>query len=160
MKKCERTVRIFLAAVFLAVLLLFLIPGSRLSAHVVLSGSMEPALGTGGIVFTDKTKTEPEIGEIITYRLSDTLVTHRVVGKQEGSYVTKGDANPGEDAQPVDPGQILGTVVFFVPILGYWAVFFRQKTVLCLILLMLVQELVFYGIQQKGERRRTAHKQL
>ena len=79
---------------------------------VVLSGSMEPAIPTGGIVFTDTRQTAPCTGDIITYRLGETTVTHRVVRTEKGSYITRGDANDGEDASPVAPSQVVGTVVF------------------------------------------------
>ena len=52
----------------------------------------------------------------------------------------------------VDRSQIVGTAVFSVPILGYAAVFLQKKTVFCLLLLMIVQELVFLVVSKKGER--------
>ena len=122
----------------------------RFSVNVVLSGSMEPALKTGGIIFTDTKKTMPGIGDIITYRMDDMLVTHRVTDKRDSAYITRGDANEGEDAAPVMQEQIVGTVVFFIPVLGYVAAFLKSKPVFGLISLMLIQELFFLGMQWKG----------
>lgn len=152
MKKSERMGRTILTVIIAVIVLLILGFCKRFSVNIVLSGSMEPVLKTGGIVFTDKEKKEPEIGDIITYQMENTLVTHRVSGIKGDTYMTKGDANDREDAMPVFPSQILGTVVFFLPYLGYGMAFLRQKTVFALITLMLIQELFFLGIQWKGER--------
>ena len=73
MKKREYAGRILLAAI--AGVFLILAAFKRFSVNVVLSGSMEPALKTGGIIFTDTKKTMPGIGDIITYRMDDMLVT-------------------------------------------------------------------------------------
>ena len=80
MKKREYAGRILLAAI--AGVFLILAAFKRFSVNVVLSGSMEPALKTGGIIFTDTKKTMPGIGDIITYRMDDMLVTHRVTDKE------------------------------------------------------------------------------
>ncbi|WP_274421960.1 signal peptidase I [Blautia sp. XA-2221] len=148
MKKREYAGR-FLLAVIAGV---FLLPAvfKRFSVNIVLSGSMEPALKTGGIIFTDTKKNVPGIGDIITYRLGDMLVTHRVTDKRDSAYITRGDANEGEDAAPVMQEQIVGTVVFFIPVLGYVAAFLQKKPIFGLISLMLIQELFFLGMQWKG----------
>lgn len=148
MKKREYAGRILLAAI--AGVFLILAAFKRFSVNVVLSGSMEPALKTGGIIFTDTKKTMPGIGDIITYRMDDMLVTHRVTDKRDSAYITRGDANEGEDAAPVMQEQIVGTVVFFIPVLGYVAAFLKSKPVFGLISLMLIQELFFLGMQWKG----------
>lgn len=148
MKKREYAGRILLAAIAGAFLILAAF--KRFSVNVVLSGSMEPALKTGGIIFTDTKKTMPGIGDIITYRMDDMLVTHRVTDKRDSAYITRGDANEGEDAAPVMQEQIVGTVVFFIPVLGYVAAFLKSKPVFGLISLMLIQELFFLGMQWKG----------
>ena len=100
----------------------------RFSVNVVLSGSMEPALKTGGIIFTDTKKTMPGIGDIITYRMDDMLVTHRVTDKRDSAYITRGDANEGEDAAPVMQEQIVGTVVFFYSGFGICGSIFEEQT--------------------------------
>ena len=54
----------------------------------------------------------PETGDIITFHNEDTVVTHRVVKKEEGTFITKGDANKNADPIPVAKSQIIGRVVF------------------------------------------------
>lgn len=149
MKKIERIGRMVLIVAVVTVGLLFWGPYKRFSVSVVLSGSMEPALKTGGLIFTDIKKVNPEKGDIITYCRDDMMITHRVSASGKNGYVTKGDANMSEDPGLVQPGQIQGTVVWSLPYLGYCAVFLKQKPVFCLIAIMLAQELFFLGIQWK-----------
>lgn len=101
--------------------------------YAVLSGSMEPSISTGGIVFTDTSDRQPVAGDVITYQLNGTMVTHRVIRQDEGGYITKGDANQEEDASPVLPSQIVGTVCFSLPILGYAVSFLQKRTVILLV---------------------------
>lgn len=153
MKTSERTGRFLCTAAAIGVAL-FLLPIWGIRADVVLSGSMEPALKTGSIVFTDTGRTLPEIGDIITYRLGNSYVTHRVIRKTEEGFVTKGDANGAEDSAYVRESQIEGLVIFSVPVLGYAVLAFQRKPIFCLLFLMLVQEIVFLTIPRKGERFR------
>lgn len=76
--------------------------------YVVYSGSMEPEIQTGAVVFTKVEKLSPEKGDIITFRNRDTVITHRVVKKQNGTWITKGDANKTADPVPVEESQIIG----------------------------------------------------
>lgn len=101
--------------------------------YTVLSGSMEPSIPTGGMVFTDTSDRLPGDGDIITYRLNGTMVTHRVIRQEEGVYITKGDANQGEDAIPVLPSQIVGTVCFSLPILGFVVSYLQNRPAMLLI---------------------------
>ena len=154
MKTAERAGRFICAAAAATGFILLILPLWGIRVNVVLSGSMEPAIPTGGIVFTDTRQTAPCTGDIITYRLGETTVTHRVVRTERGSYITRGDANDGEDASPVAPSQVVGTVVFCLPRLGYAVAFLQKRTVFCLLLLVIVQEMIFFIIQRKGERGR------
>lgn len=96
------------------------------AALTVLSGSMTPTYPVGSIVVvvpTDPTTIQP--GDVITYQAAPGVaefVTHRVVRVQHDtqplSFVTKGDANTGEDREPVPVGAVRGTVRFHLPHLG------------------------------------------
>lgn len=104
---------------------------------IVLSGSMEPTIPTGSVLFTDTGKREPMADDIITYQLEQgrekeaKLVTHRVVRLEQRSeeivYITKGDANQQEDFVPVRENQITGTYVFHVPKVGTFMSKFDRK---------------------------------
>ncbi|WP_336023156.1 signal peptidase I [Halobellus salinisoli] len=92
---------------------------------VVLSGSMEPAMSPGdAIIVREASPEEIEERDIITYRTdSDTPTTHRVVDvvEQDGSvaYATKGDANEDADPGSIAHEQVIGEVLFVIPLLGY-----------------------------------------
>ena len=143
MKTAEKAGRLFFAVLGLAGLLLLILPHIGISVDVVLSGSMEPEIRTGGLVFTDTTKRDPKTGDIITYSVRDSRVTHRVVRKEGTSLITKGDANDGEDLAPVSVEQVL----------GYLAAFIKQKTIFAILILMIGQELIFMVQNELTERR-------
>jgi signal peptidase len=106
-----------------------------MTAYVVRSGSMEPAIGTGSIVFV-RAAEHYSGGDIITFRRADSdpaalPITHRVVEVQsEGEaarFVTKGDANNAADAQPVSREEIIGKVLARVPYVGYPVSYARTR---------------------------------
>jgi len=106
--------------------LVFAVPQTVGADHgfVILSGSMEPALSPGDVVIVSDAASVA-VGDIITFSNGGSIpVTHRVVGVQDGQYITKGDANGNPDTAPVAPGSVLGRVVHTIPLIGYviiWA---------------------------------------
>jgi signal peptidase len=91
---------------------------------VILSGSMEPALSPGDVVIVSGSASV-QVGDVITFDDGNSVpTTHRVVGVEDGQYVTKGDANENADSRPVAPADVLGRVVLTLPLIGYvvlWA---------------------------------------
>ena len=81
---------------------------------IVLSGSMEPTIRTGDLIFIHSTDTqELKEGDVICYLTSGSAVTHRIAGIANGEdglprYVTRGDANNAEDRLPVTSEQVQG----------------------------------------------------
>ncbi|MCC8027079.1 MAG: signal peptidase I [Clostridium sp.] len=81
---------------------------------VVLSGSMEPEIMTGDLIFLHRADTaDLKEGDVICYLLSGKAVTHRIIKVTQDSggqerYITRGDANNVEDRQPVSPDQVQG----------------------------------------------------
>ena len=99
-------------------------------SYIVQSGSMEPAIPTGSIVFVKDVPAENiQEGDVITYAESRGApsTTHRVIQKfDEGAgirFQTKGDANEDPDPEPVYRDEIVGVVIFSVPYLGYLVAF-------------------------------------
>lgn len=118
----------FVSLVMLVALLLLasLAPISgNYKVKVVKSGSMEPAIKTGGIVVIKPSKTYI-VGDIITFG-QDTKTqiptTHRIVSKDgtgpQITFRTKGDANDAEDPAPAKLADVKGRVILTVPYLGY-----------------------------------------
>lgn len=120
----------------LIVVVAILLAGMKLfgfNVFTVLSGSMEPEIHTGSIIYVKDIDAEDiKKGDVITYMISDDAKsTHRVteVIKDEPTqinptgykYMTKGDANASEDGAPVIYANVIGEVKFSIPLLGYVA---------------------------------------
>jgi signal peptidase len=120
---------------------------------MVLSGSMEPEYPEGSVVFTRETPVE-EIapGDVITFysRTLGELITHRVVSVEPFAsagytYVTKGDANEKEDSGHAYSWDVVGTVRFKVPLLGYAVD--RLRTVWGLIFLVILPATIIIVVE-------------
>lgn len=81
----------------------------------VVTGSMEPSIYTGEYIIVEKTDVSSlSEGDIISFYSDQSdirglLVTHRIVGKNsDGSFITRGDANPVDDSTAADPDKIVG----------------------------------------------------
>ena len=89
--------------------------------YSVISGSMEPEIPVGSLLYIKETEPEGmEEGEVIAfYGMADAgaIITHRVVENRVvmGELITKGDANEKEDIRPVPYGNVIGTVVRTIP---------------------------------------------
>ena len=95
--------------------LAILLPGA--GSYVVLSGSMEPAIAAGSLVYVADTG-DYQPGDVVTYTHDGRTVTHRVVVETPGGYETKGDANDDRDSYTVERSAVRGEVVFEVPHYG------------------------------------------
>lgn len=96
--------------------------------YTVLTGSMEPTLSPGTLIVTRPVDPHTiAVGDMITYQIESGqpgVVTHRVVAtsyaaKGEVSFRTRGDDNNAVDSEPVQSGQVRGTVWYALPYVGY-----------------------------------------
>lgn len=101
--------------------------------YSVISGSMEPALPVGSLVYIKVMKAEEmQSGDIIAYygaRDQASIITHRVVENRVvmGEFITKGDANKAEDMNPIPYGNYIGKVVRSIPHMGMAAELFTSR---------------------------------
>lgn len=92
--------------------------------YTVISGSMEPVLPVGSLVYVKYQEPESiEKKDIIAFygsNDSSSIITHRVVynKKLSGEFVTKGDANMEKDMNPISYNQYMGKVVLMIPVIG------------------------------------------
>jgi len=86
-------------------------------ASVVLSGSMEPELSTGDLIFIAE-RDSYQKDDVIVFQDGSMAVAHRIVSINEEEVITRGDANNTSDA-PFHPDRIKGEVVFAIPFVGY-----------------------------------------
>ena len=92
--------------------------------YTVVSGSMEPAIPVGSLVYIKYVEPKEIIeGDVIAFYGSDaegSIITHRVVSNSAamGEFITKGDANEENDMNPVTYNQYMGKMVRSIPKIG------------------------------------------
>lgn len=121
-----------------AILLCLVLTAPRLAGiktYVVISGSMEPAIPVGSMVYSKAVDPKTlQTGDVIVFYSSkvgpgdagtkDVIpITHRVVlnDTKAGEITTKGDANDQADISKVTYLNVEGKVIFHIPHLGYLA---------------------------------------
>ena len=101
--------------------------------YTVVSGSMEPAIPTGSLVYVENMDpTEVQEGDVIAFysvQGGSAVITHRVVTNSTvmGEFITKGDANEENDMSPI-PYYYIGRVVKSIPRVGSMAQTFTSST--------------------------------
>lgn len=98
----------------------------------VLSGSMEPTIHTGSVVVV-KPASDYKIGDVITFgpnTKTQTPTTHRIndikVQGDQAVYITKGDANDSSDPREIAKKDVIGKMMFSLPVMGYVVDFVRK----------------------------------
>jgi signal peptidase len=108
----------------------------------VYSGSMEPKIPVGGLVFDRAVPSrQVRVGDVVTFTdpyVKSRLVTHRVVDILETprglAYRTKGDANAARDPWTIRLGGQVGRVSFGVPVAGYVLYYAHSREVRTLLI--------------------------
>ena len=147
-------------AVIIAVLLIALPMVGGYRPVVVLSGSMEPSYPVGSIIYYKATGFDDiSVGDAITFRLGEgALATHRVVKKnnQDQSFVTKGDNNATQDANPVLYSEVVGrSSGFAVPYAGFVSAYLKNGFILSTLGAIL---LLSAFVTPEGKKKKTAKK--
>lgn len=123
-----------------------------ISPLIVLSGSMQPAINAGDIVVIREQPSEQyKLGDVATYLDGTTAFTHRIVGKEAGGFILKGDNNNVSD-DIVPREQFLGKVVLRIPKAGLAVLFFKTPAGMILLCGLLI--LTIYGDELIPRRRR------
>lgn len=138
-------VGVALLVIVLAACLSLVIPKlAGYEGYVVVSGSMEPNIPVGSIVYSKEVDPATlRSGDVIVFvdpSRGETPITHRVVSNNPytQTIITKGDANEHEDVNPATYDNIVGKVYAHVPRVGFTAAMFTTvmgKLVAALILL-------------------------
>jgi len=122
----------------------------------VLTGSMRPKINPGDLVIDNSIKNldSVKLDAIVTYRNKENVfITHRVIKINTNSdgtktYVTKGDANPIADVEPVTQNQLEGILVARIPYMGYVGMF--VKSGIGVMLLIVIPIIIMTGIEIKN----------
>ncbi len=118
---CNVIGTLILLLVIVTALPLSLPPLFGYEAYSVISGSMEPAIPVGSVVYVKAAVPESVLeGEIIAFESGGSVVTHRVTENRfvVGEFVTRGDANAHEDLQTVPYAALIGRVTYHIPYIG------------------------------------------
>ena len=121
---------------------------------IIVSGSMEPILKVGGILYYHPKEIKDfKENEILVFRTKKHIVSHRVIDVNKDGFITKGDANKKIDSSVVLKTQILGEGTnFSIPLLGYYVDFiYNHKYILLFICLTLFIDLHRKGMIKKNE---------
>ncbi len=87
----------------------------------VVSGSMEPLIPVGSLVYVEPVRPEEIIADdVIAFRSGNSVIVHRVVENkaEDREFVTKGDANAAEDIRAAAYSDLIGRVFGHIPVLG------------------------------------------
>ena len=118
-----------LGTILLVVLIVTCIPFTlpkllNYQAYTVISGSMEPEIATGSLVYIGRVEPQDvQVDDVIAFyggRDSNAIITHRVVENRVimGEFITKGDANQTNDMNPVPYEELIGRVELTMPKFG------------------------------------------
>ena len=100
--------------------------------YLVVSGSMEPNLYAGDIVFvnTNIDFEDVEIGDVIIFKHKGMNIIHRVIEtmtiNEKTYFKTKGDANKFDDGFVVSTENFSGKTLFHIDAIGYLVDFGKQ----------------------------------
>ncbi len=125
--------------------------------YVIISPSMVPNINVYDAVVTMRVPTEKiEMYDVITFLSKDidthgTPITHRVVGiveTEDGKigYRTKGDNNNTEDNALIMEDEVIGKVLFRIPMIGYVRNFITSKLGWLLIVVLPCVGVIIYDI--------------
>lgn len=135
---------------------------------------MEPTYHVGSLIYVKSVDyKELEPGDVITFMLDEnTVATHRIVevvpdenDPETLRYRTKGDANDAEDGGLVHYKNVIGTPVFTIPKLGYFASYIQNPpgtyaaiSVGAVILLLIFIPDLFTSEDKDGEEKKETKK--
>lgn len=89
--------------------------------YEVVSGSMEPEIPVGSVVYVKYEEPEDIVEEdVIAFQSGSSVIVHRVMRNKivEGEFVTKGDANAEEDLRTIPYSDLIGRVEYHFPMIG------------------------------------------
>lgn len=172
MKKIFRILRNALYVVISAMFLLIVIMTiSGAKGYSVASDSMSPEFNRGDVVFVKATPFEElRKGDIVTveFKTGEGTYTHRIVSidYDKKEIRTAGDRTGTVDTESASDSQILGKVLFSIPLVGYLSLLLTNTTyaaaiVLFVLLLMTVGMVVgkYYKNKTRGDKSEYSEKE-
>lgn len=152
-KYAVNTILILLVLLGVFVVFSFIPFPGNYKVFTVQSGSMEPTIKTGSLIFV-KPMADYSVGDIITRRTIDpkVTITHRIVSKEEIqgkiAFETKGDANDAPDGEKFTKDGIIGKEIFKIPWFGY-PVGYAKTTPGLILLIVIPAVIIIYDEMNK-----------
>lgn len=103
---------------------------------IVDSSSMYDTLKENDLVIV-KITNDVELNDIISYEEDGNIITHRLIKKEEDTFITKGDFNNYQD-KPIKKEQIIGKVISIKRNVGIWKKVFSQKKIIIPIIIEII----------------------
>ena len=115
---------------------------------IIESGSMEPILRVGGILYYKSIPLNTyKVDDILVYKVPNHIVSHRIIDRNDYYFITKGDQNNTIDSN-VYNNQVLGkSSNFSIPYIGYYADYIYHHKYLLVITLLIV--IIDYIIERR-----------
>lgn len=118
------------------------------------TGSMEPSLHVGDCIIVKQCDpADLREGDIISFYseqedIRGMLVTHRIAEiRDDGSFITRGDANPVDDAMPAHAEQIVGKYIKKARIYEWLGSFASTRKLLMLLVLLPMTIVSIYEVR-------------
>ena len=148
---------ILIALVILACLPVVIPKLIGFQSYNVISGSMEPSITVGSIVYVKSVDFDQLVeGDIIAFESGASVVTHRITSIDNSSKLitTKGDANEVEDFVPVAYTNVIGKVVAHIPFLGYVAAWLSETLGKIVAVIVLIVGVLLSNLSAKKESKK------
>lgn len=119
----------------------------------VVTGSMEPSIHNGDYIIVNSDYSQLEEGDIICFYSKDSAIygmpnTHRIVRiNDDGSYVTKGDANNAEDPVAVTADTVIGKYAGKAKFLRWINSFASVKKLIFAAIVVIMTSAAFYEVR-------------
>lgn len=132
------------------------------STAVVISGSMSGCIEIDDMVII-REQDSYAVGDVVSFKSGDIIVTHRIIAQEDGGFVTKGDANNARDIETLYPEFIVGRVVGVIPGIGKPIEFMRTPFgMMCVVAVgfsLYYVPTLFERKREKGEQTDETEKQ-
>lgn len=117
----------------------------------ILTGSMTPTMPVNTVVVVKKIPiNQVELGDVITFKMGDSNVTHRVVEINNGGrntvLYTQGDAAQNQGSRDtVTEDNFVGVVVFHIPYLGVLLNLIKDNIIIITVCIVLALFIITYS---------------
>lgn len=117
----------------------------------ILTGSMTPTMPVNTVVVVKKIPiNQVELGDVITFKMGDSNVTHRVVeinnSNRNTVLYTQGDAAQNQGSrETVTEDKFVGVVVFHIPYLGVLLNLIKDNIIIITVCIVLALFIITYS---------------